>query len=80
MAALLQQCSGGPLGVVCGSEFTAFEAVESTIRGKEPVSPVVPGDDACGPALDFDDVSLGHVCSFTGGTGVPVWFGDDDVP
>ena len=66
MAALLQQRSGGPLGVARGPEFAAFEAVESTIRGKEAVSALVPGDDACGSALDFDDVGLGHVCSFTG--------------
>ncbi len=66
MATLLQQRSGGPLGVARGPKFAAFKAVEGTVRGKEAVSPLVPGDNTCGPALDFDDVGLGHVCSFTG--------------
>ncbi len=66
MATLLQQRPGGPLGGACGPEFAAFEAIESTVRGKEAVSPLVPGDNTRGPALDFDDVGLGHVCSFTG--------------
>jgi hypothetical protein len=42
MATLLQQCSGGPLGVARGPEFAAFEAIKSAIRGKEAVSPLVP--------------------------------------
>jgi hypothetical protein len=66
MAALLQQRSGGPLGFARGPEFAAFEAIESTVRGKEAVTPPVPGDNACGSALDFDDVGLGHLCSATG--------------
>jgi hypothetical protein len=66
VATLLQQHPGGPLGGARGPEFAAFEAIESTVRGKEAVSPLVPGDNSCGPALDFDDVGLGHVCSFTG--------------
>ncbi|MBR1268663.1 hypothetical protein JQ629_14180 [Bradyrhizobium sp. AUGA SZCCT0222] len=73
MAALLQQRSGGPFGLTRRPKFAAFEAVESSIRGKEAVSPLVSGDNACGSALDFDDVSLGHVGSFTGRSGVPVW-------
>ena len=66
MTALLQQRSGGPLGVARGPKFAAFETIESTVGGKEPVSPLVPGDYTCGTAPDFDDVCLGHVCSFTG--------------
>ena len=66
MAALLQQRSGGALGVSRRAKFATFEAVEGTISGKEAISLLVPGDDACGPALDFDDVSLWHACSFTG--------------
>jgi hypothetical protein len=66
MATLLQQRSGGPLGVGRGPKFAAFETVESTIRGKEAISLLVPRHDACGPTLDFDDVSLRHACSFTG--------------
>ena len=66
MAALLQQRSGGTLGVTRGPEFATFEAVESTIRGKEAVPPLVPGNNPRGSALDFDDVGLGHDCSFTG--------------
>jgi len=58
--------SGGPLGVARGPEFAAFEAIESTVRGKEAVSSVVFGDNACGSVLDFNDVGLGHVCSLTG--------------
>ena len=60
MAALLQQGSRSPLGVTRGPEFAAFKAVESTVRGKEAVSPRVPGNDPCGSALDFDDIGLGH--------------------
>ena len=66
MAALLQQRPGGPLGVAGGAKLAAFEAIEGTIGREEAVSLRVPGDNPGGPALDFDDVSLWHACTFTG--------------
>ena len=66
MATLLQQRPGGSLGIACGPKLAAFEAIESTIREKEAISLLVLGDDACGPAFDFDDVGLWHACSVTG--------------
>jgi hypothetical protein len=61
MAALLQQRSGRALGVACGPEFAAFQAIKSTVRGKEAISPLVSGNNPCSSVLDFDDVSLSHV-------------------
>ena len=66
MSALLEQRSGRPLGVARGTKLAALEAVEHTIRRKEAISTRVPGNNPCGSALDFDDVGLGHDCSFTG--------------
>lgn len=72
MAALLQQRSRGAFGIARRIELAAFQAVERTVRGKEAVTALVPRNDARGSVLDFDDVGLGHVCSFTGWSGVPV--------
>ncbi len=66
MAPLLQQDSGRPLGVARRPKRATLEAVESAVRGKEAVPPRVSGNNACGTALDFNDVGLGHVCCFTG--------------
>ena len=72
MSALLEQRSGRPLSVARGAKLAALEAVERTIRREEAISTLVSGNNPGSSALDFDDVGLGHVCSFTGWSGVPV--------
>jgi hypothetical protein len=72
MTAPPQHRSCGPLGVACIAEFTAIQAVETSVRRKEAVSPLIPGDDSCRPVVYFDDVSFGHVSSFAGKAGAPV--------
>ncbi len=64
MSALLEQRSSRPLGVARGTKLAVLEAVERTIRGEEAISTLVPGNNPCSSALDFDDVGLGHVSLF----------------
>jgi len=72
--ALPQQGPCGPLGVARVAKLAAFQAVKISVRCEEAVSPLIPGDDSCSPVIYFDNVSFGHVSSFTGKTGAAVLF------
>jgi len=61
MAPLLQQSSGRPLSVARAAKFPTFQAVEVSVRGKEAVSPLIPGNDSGGSILYLDNVRLRHV-------------------
>ena len=70
-----QQRPRGSLGVARIGKRAAFQLIEVPVRGEEPVTALIPGDDSRGPVLYFDDVCFGHVSSFTGQAGAPVLLG-----
>jgi len=72
MSPLKEQRSRCALGVARGAKLAALQAVENTIRGEETIAALVPRDDACGVASDFDDIGVGHDGSFAGLTGAPL--------
>jgi hypothetical protein len=61
MTPLLQQRSGRPLSVACAAKLATFEAVEISVRRKEAVSPLIPGNDSSSSIFYLDDVRLRHV-------------------
>jgi hypothetical protein len=51
-------------GVPDRTENAALQTVECAFGRKEAKTASVPGDDAGGAILDFDDIGVGHDCSF----------------
>jgi hypothetical protein len=55
-----------PFGVTGGPKLLPFQPIKRAIRGEKTESASVACNDSGGPMMNFDDVGLGHGCSFAG--------------
>ena len=62
----------GAFGLANRKEGAALEAVEQPFRGEEAEGASVTSDDAGGAIMNFDDIGIGHACSFAADCDAPV--------